>query len=99
VDEAWRIGTQSLDGSRRSCCVGVWVRGAEREELEAIVPRGRAVDSWLDARPAMRLTVRAPLTYDTARRHFILGQLIVLKIFDLEGSRWWSTRSWNEVLG
>jgi hypothetical protein len=89
---------QSLDGSRRSCRVGVWVRGAEREELEVIVPRGRAVDSWRDARPAVRLTVRALLMHDTARRHFILGQLIVLKIFDLEGSRW-STRSWNEVLG
>jgi hypothetical protein len=91
---------QSLDGSRCSCCVGFWVRGGEREELEAIVPRGRAVDSWRDARPAVRLTVRAPLTYDAARRHFILGQLIVLKIFDLEGSHQeleWSSRLGSEV--
>ena len=58
VDEAWRIGRQNFEGSRRSRDVDVWMRYKTGKELEAVA-RSRAVESCRGVRPAARLTIRA----------------------------------------
>jgi hypothetical protein len=79
LEEAWRIGMQSLGGIRSCCGVESWVRGVEVEGEDKAVARWRSVESWRELRRDVRLINRASLTLAMARRRFILGQLIVGK--------------------
>ena len=55
----------------------VWVRGVTGEDVE-VMARWRAVESWHEFRGAVRVSITASLMLDTARRRFILSQLVVL---------------------